>query len=362
MATSFTVFSLGQLADIDTTEGNTNAENASALVGLTFGGENDALLNSAQTFSPGRTGYTGGTSTAYDQDNSPAETFKINGGADQTFDSSVVYNATITYTDGTTAQITAVVFQDTNGNTYWAPEFSSNADQTAMEAAAIRSLTLDSLSGSSYSGMTGTRETWNYVTCYVRGTLILTDTGECPIENLQVGDLVMTRDHGLQPIRWVGYSTAVAQGKLAPVLIARGAMGGGMPKRDLYVSRQHRMVLQSKVAERIFGTAEILAPAIKLIAMPGIEVTARPTTVTYFHMMTDRHEIIFAEGSQSETLLTGPQARDAMGPEAVEELERLFPQVMAQVLAPALPIFRDSRLAKLFHRHLKNGKPLTFAD
>ncbi len=60
MATTFTVFSLGKLADMDTIEGNTVAENAGALVGMTFGGEGNALLNSAATFSPGTWGYTGG--------------------------------------------------------------------------------------------------------------------------------------------------------------------------------------------------------------------------------------------------------------------------------------------------------------
>jgi hypothetical protein len=362
MATTFTVFSLGNLTDIDTTEGNTTAENANALVGMTFGSEGDALVNQAQTFSVGSTGYTGGTSTAYDQDNSPAETFRINGGANQTFDSSVVYNATITYVDGSTASITAVVFQDTNGNTYWAPEFSANADQTAMEAQAIRSLSLDSLSGASYAGMTGDRQAWDYVTCYVRGTLIMTDQGERPIEQLAAGDFVQTRDNGLQQIRWIGSSAAIGMGKLAPVRIARGALGADRPIRDLYVSRQHRMLLQSKIAERMFGSREVLIPAIKLTAIEGIDVQPSPRSVTYFHLMTDRHEIIFADGCQSETLLTGPQARKAMGPEAVEELETLFPEVMVGTPEPARPIFQSGRLQRLFDRHLKNDVALTSAQ
>ena len=150
MPTTFNVISLGVQADIDTTEGNTTAENASALVGLTFGGIGNSLNEQIQTLSPGSTGFAGGTSTAYDMNNSPAETFRINGGPEQTFDGTSIYNATITYTDGSTANITAVLFQDTAGNTYLAPEFTANPDMTALQAGPIRSLTLDSLFGKSF--------------------------------------------------------------------------------------------------------------------------------------------------------------------------------------------------------------------
>jgi hypothetical protein len=360
LPTTFTVFSLGNLADIDTTEGNNLAENANALVGSVFGGPGTAFLQNAQTFSPGSTGFTGGTTNAYDQDNSPSETFRINGGANQTFDSSVIYNATITYSDGTTAGITAVVFQDTLGNTYWAPEFAANADQVAMEAGPIQSLTLNSLSGASFNGLTGNRQSWTVVTCYVRGTNILTSVGEQPIEDLAIGDLVQTRDNGLQPIRWIGHSKALGMGKLAPIRIAKGALGKNNPKRDMYVSRQHRMLLQSKIAERMFGTSEVLVPAIKLTGMPGIEEAPGMVPISYFHLLTDRHEIIYAEGAQSETLLTGPQARNAMGPEAIQELETLFPGLVNKAVTPARPIFQSARLRNLFDRHLKHGLNLTF--
>jgi hypothetical protein len=78
-------------------------------------------------------------------------TFRINGGADQTIDGLAVYNATITYTDGTTATITAVVAQDTAGNLYLVPESTYNADQAALEVKPIRSLTMDSVSSNTTS-------------------------------------------------------------------------------------------------------------------------------------------------------------------------------------------------------------------
>jgi hypothetical protein len=354
MPTTFNVFQLGVQPILDPTEGNQTAENASALVGATFGGPGTPLLNTAAIFSAGS--FSGGTADAYDMNNSLSnDTFRINGGALQTYDGSAVYNATITYLDGTTATITAVIIQDTAGRTYWVPEFSANADQTAMEAKPIRSLTLDSLNGDVFSGTTAVRQTWNYLICYVRGTRILTPGGETLIEDLRPGDLVMTRDNGPQTIRWIGCSSAKADGKLAPVRFARGSLGRGLPRRDLLVSRQHRMVLSSPIIERMFGTREVLVPAVKLLELAGASLAESGEMVDYFHLLTDQHEIIFAEGAPSETLLTGPQARLAIGPEGVEEIETLFPGLIDAVATPVCTIVRDARISRLVNRHVVNG-------
>jgi hypothetical protein len=358
MPTTFTVFSLGVLADIDTTDGNTLAENAGALVGLTFGGVGDAILNSAVTLTPGGgPGFGSGTSTAYDQDNNPGEDFVIDGGAEQRFDAAAIYNATVTYIDGTTVTITAVVFQDVDGNTYWAPEISANTDQANLESAGIRSLTLDSLSGASFSGLSGNRETWNFVTCYVGGTLIETDIGPRPIDDLAVGDTVVTRDHGLQNIRWIGKSTVSGVGKLAPVRFSAGSLGQNLPSRDLLVSRQHRMLVSSTVCERMFGSAEVLVPAIKLTDLPGVFVEESLQPVTYYHLMTDQHDIIYAEGTPSETLLSGPQAIEVLPKEALEELLAIFPDILQEAPEPARPIERSKRIERLIMRHQRNAIP-----
>lgn len=360
MPTTFNVFQLGFLPafDMDTTEGNNTAENAAALVGSTFGGPGDALLNSAAELTPGTGGFGGGTSTAYDQDNDPAENFRINGGANQVFDSAAIFNATITFIDGSTATVTAVIFQDTAGNTYFAPEFSANPDQAALQADAIQSLTLDSLSGNVFSGLSGNRQTWDFVTCYVAGTAVRTPAGDTAIEQLRVGDFVMTQDHGAQAIRWIGQSTVLAKGHLAPVRIAAGALGQNIPSRDLLVSRQHRMLVASRVCERMFGETEILVPAIKLTSLPGIHIEERDTSVTYYHLMTDAHEVIFAEDAPSETLLTGPNAMEALSSEALAELEAIFPDVLTQTPVPARQIHRNKRVETLLSRHQRNKIPV----
>lgn len=152
MATTFDVFYLGTGPSIDPTEGDSVSENASVLVGLTYGTSSDPLVNHIGSFSPGSTGYSGGDATRYDTDNNLSnDTFRIDGGADQVVDGLAIYNATITYVDGTTATITSVVVQDAAGNLYLVPETTYNSDQAALEAAPIRSLTLDSVASNNTS-------------------------------------------------------------------------------------------------------------------------------------------------------------------------------------------------------------------
>ncbi len=318
MPTTFNVISLGVLSDIDTTEGNNTAEGASNLVGMTFGSAGNALVNNFVTMSP-----VGDPGSYYDMDNNPSEQFSIDGGAPQTFDGTAIYNATITYIDGTTATITAVVYQDVNGNTYLAPEYSANTDQTALEAGAIRSITLDSLAGNNYLGLTTSRETWDYVTCFVRGTKIETENGPVAIEDLQVGDQVRTVDNGLQSLRWIGRRKVVAENAFAPILIRKGALGN---TEDLRVSPQHRILLSGWRAEVNLGMPEVLVPAKSLI---NGETILRETggEVEYFHIMFDRHELVYAAGIQSESFHPGEMGWRALPDGSREEILTLFPEL-----------------------------------
>ncbi len=143
MATSFEVIFLGTLPLIDTTQGNEVAENAAGILG-TYGSAANPLNSNVQFLTAER--LTEDANDTYDTDNGGGfDSFRINGGAAQNFDAVATYNAVITYVDGTTATITATVFQDVFGNTYLAPEEVNNADQIALTAAPIQSLTLNSV-------------------------------------------------------------------------------------------------------------------------------------------------------------------------------------------------------------------------
>lgn len=318
MPTTFSVISIGVLTDMDTVEGDDVAENAAALVGMTFGSAGNTLVNNFVTMSP-----VGTVDTSYGTNNSPADQFSINGGAAQTFDSTAIYNATITYIDGTTATYTAVLFQDVNGNTYLAPEYSANADQALLEAAPIRSITLDSLVGNTYAGTTTSRQDWNFVTCFVRGTSIETANGPIPVEHLQPGDLLRTVDNGLQPLRWVGNRTVAAKGDFAPILFTEGALGNDRPLR---VSPQHRIMLSGWRAELLYGQPEVLAAAKSLLNGETI-VREVGGEVEYFHIMFDQHELVYAAGIESESFHPGQMAWPTLSDAAREEILTLFPEL-----------------------------------
>ncbi|TRD15283.1 Hint domain-containing protein [Palleronia caenipelagi] len=161
------------------------------------------------------------------------------------------------------------------------------------------------------------------VICFARGTRIRTARGEVAIEDLSEGDLIETKDHGLQPLRWIRSSVVPAMGNLAPVLIQKGTLGNA---RDLMVSPQHRMLLTGWQAELLFGEPEVLAPATGLVNDKTIR-RLEGGVVEYFHMLFDTHQIVFAEGAPSESFHPGEQGMSWLDEAAREEIYTLFPEL-----------------------------------
>ncbi|MTH76786.1 calcium-binding protein [Paracoccus aestuariivivens] len=202
------------------------------------------------------------------------------------------------------------------------------------------------------------------VICFVRGTLIDTPDGPRAIEDLEVGDLVLTKDHGPQPIRWkgsrlVGGRSLERHTNLLPIRIKAGAFGPSIPEQDLVVSPQHRVLISSRVVRQMFDTDEVLVSAKKLLGFPGVTQDV-VTSVEYFHILLDRHEVVRANGAWSETLLTGPMALRTLGPEACREIALLFPEIASpSYVAPvARRIVEPRRVAQLVARHIKNNRDL----
>lgn len=202
------------------------------------------------------------------------------------------------------------------------------------------------------------------IPCFTSGTMIAAPGGTQEIGQLAPGDVVLTKDRALQPIRWIGrrkYTTKQLEQnpKLRPVRIMAGALGKGLPERDMLVSRQHRMLLQSKIAERMFGISEVLIPAIKLTELPGIFVDQAVQYVEYIHLLFDQHEIIYAEGTPTESLFTGPEALKAISPKARQEILSIFPEVKKLDYRPKPVRFIPPGKSQkhLIARHLKNNRP-----
>lgn len=134
--------------------------------------------------------------------------------------------------------------------------------------------------------------------CYDRGTLILTDRGARRIEDLRPGDHVQTADNGPQAIRWIDGRHVVGAGRFAPVEFSAGAWGAEAPLR---VSQQHRVLYRGPWAELLFGCDEVFVPAIHLVNGRDVRLLSR-VRAQYFHLLLDRHEVIFANGVASESL------------------------------------------------------------
>lgn len=159
--------------------------------------------------------------------------------------------------------------------------------------------------------------------CFVAGTLIETANGPRAVQDITVGDLVMTLDNGLQPVRWHGRRTVQADGKMAPIRFAPGAIGND---RELLVSPQHRMLITGWRAELFFGEDEVLVAATHLVNGDTIN-RVRMRQVSYHHLMFDHHEVIFAQDVPTESFYPGDMILDG-DPELCEEISALFPEMM----------------------------------
>jgi len=171
----------------------------------------------------------------------------------------------------------------------------------------------------------------NIIPCFTPGTRITTPMGPRRVEELQPGDYVLTRDSGFQEICWagrrdLGLAELVVNPALRPVRIAKGALGGGLPQRDMLVSPQHRMLIEGAKAELLFGEREVLVAAVHLVGRPGIE-QVMPRRVSYIHVMCSQHEIVQAEGAWTESFQPGTATLRTMGRAQRDEVLALFPEL-----------------------------------
>ncbi len=139
--------------------------------------------------------------------------------------------------------------------------------------------------------------------CYLRGTKILTPQGEVAVEELAIGDYVVTRFGGAQRIKWLGqqrYARRFLEHNRAhmPVKICEGALGRGLPWRDLFVSPGHSMLL---------GETLVLASSL----VNGITITQSeaPEEIHYIQIDLETHDCVLAEGCWSETYADAPGLR-----------------------------------------------------
>ena len=120
------------------------------------------------------------------------------------------------------------------------------------------------------------------------------------------------------------------------------------------------MLVRSKIAQKMFGTDDVLVAAKQLCQIDGIDVAHDLAAVVYYHLLFDRHEVVISNGAETESLFTGPEALRSVGPAALAEILTLFPELADRDYQPAAArTLASGRLGrKLAVRHGQNAKPL----
>jgi len=168
------------------------------------------------------------------------------------------------------------------------------------------------------------------VACFTKGALIETVDGPVAVEDLRRGMRLRTYDNGDRPVRAVLRRKVDGSGDLAPVHISAGALDND---RDLVVSPAHRMLISDWRAQMLFGADEVLVSAANLVRGDLIYRAPVPE-VTYYHILLDRHEIIYAEGAATESFHLSREAAEAVECGDAEEaavaaeIARIFPELL----------------------------------
>lgn len=343
-----TWISIGAHADVDPTEGNLLSENASLLLGV--------YDKTDMSFVDARANDVNGDGVIREDDLGGGETVTIDG-VTTGFDSIQAYTAIVTLGDGSAFKTSVGVAQLTSGESYIIP-----TDETHLDFLNIQSIELAEVRTAEFHGMyvksaarsiDGSR-----IVCFVSGTLIETDRGNLPVESLSPGHMVRTVDRGFQPLRWIGSFAILTTERTRPISIEKGALGRNVPGRDLMVSPQHRILVNSKIAQRLFDSDEVLIPAKKLVGAPGISVAREVRHVTYWHILFDRHEIVFSNGAPTESLFLGPMTVEAIPRDLLNEARnRLEMSGSARGgHVPARAFARGKAQNELARRHAKNRK------
>jgi Hint domain-containing protein len=244
----------------------------------------------------------------------------------------VVYDYTFSVSDGTTTYQIAVIDVDLNndGDLNDAGEDGYYLLFVGAVPPPNTNLTIGGITDNStsqpHSSMGGV------VVCFTSGTLISTPLGGRLIEDLKVGDLVLTADNGLQAIRWIGSmrisgARLYASPEIRPVCIRKHAFGHNLPERDTWVSPQHRMLVGSKETVLNYNEPEVFVPAKGLVNGGSVIVDQAVTQTTYIHMLFDQHEVVFANGIPSESFHPGIVGFDALDQASRREIYEIFPEL-----------------------------------
>lgn len=167
---------------------------------------------------------------------------------------------------------------------------------------------------------------------FTPGTVIATPHGERAVEELAVGDLIVTREHGTRPVRWVGkrvlnYAHLVQNPHLRPIFLRQASLGPGLPERDMMVSPNHRVLVDSGRTALFFEEHDVLVAAKHIVNAKDVR-QVDVLGVTYVHFLCDGHETVMANGVWAESFHPVDTSLGAHGNAQRSEIFELFPELL----------------------------------
>ena len=185
--------------------------------------------------------------------------------------------------------------------------------------------------------------------------LVTTPDGDRALETLRVGDKVITRDNGFQEISWTGTCGVTAsalnkQPHLKPIAIVQGALGEGLPRNDMWLMPNQRLLVSRDKTALYFEQPEAFVSAKHLTALEGVSVV-EPRWMTYHHILFPQHETIKLNGSWVEIFQPGDYSQSNVGNAQRLEIEELFPQFEPSASRASFQAARRPEPKKEIHTH-----------
>jgi hypothetical protein len=167
------------------------------------------------------------------------------------------------------------------------------------------------------------------IICFTPGTMIDTPFGQRAVETLKAGDLVTTLDAGAQPIAWTGSRTIPCTPATTPIQFEMGSIDG--LSAPLKVSPQHKMLVSHFSCDLLFGQNDVFCTAQHMLNDRVKRVAQK--TVTYVHIMLDTHQVITANGVETESFHAGPEGLMALSDASKADLFSAFPALKSDPYA-----------------------------
>ncbi len=170
---------------------------------------------------------------------------------------------------------------------------------------------------------------------FTGASVIATDRGDVLARDLRAGDLLVTRDHGLQPLRWIGANTVIYYDEMnvlgpvprhGPIRIRAGSHGTNPDAGNLVLAPGQRLLVHNPLNELLFGQAEVMAAVGDLTHLDGIDPLDRATG-RWVHLLLDAHELIRVNGIWLESLAPDMWSISTGYPELEEEIVAALPRL-----------------------------------